>query len=64
MAKATFKPTLSAYPTMTFREGQTTGNINPVIENFQEIDLTKLHEKTNFRITEDEITGKYVITVG
>ena len=62
LAKATFKPALSAYPTQTFKGGQLTIKINSEIKSFQEVDLTKLDETTNYVITEDANTGVYTIT--
>jgi hypothetical protein len=62
LAKATFKPALSAYTASNYKGGQLTVKVNGIIDSFKEVDLTKLKETTTFKITEDENTGIYTIT--
>lgn len=63
LAKATFKPQLSAYYTTHYKGGQLTVDVNGIIETFQSIDLTKLGDQTNYVITEDLTTGIYSIAL-
>lgn len=60
--KCTFKPALSAYSAQNFQQGQLTVQIQTIIESFQDMDLSRLKDVTNYVIKENEQTSRYVIT--